>query len=135
MKRVAVVDDEKGVRELYCNLLEENGYQPISFEQPKEFLATVGRDEYDLLLLDYSMPEVSGARVIEELLNHDFLRSLPVLVISGILENAIEIPEEKKQHYLAISYMKKPCKLSWLLSTVESLVKLRHYYMLAGASV
>jgi two-component system cell cycle sensor histidine kinase/response regulator CckA len=68
-KCVLVVDDEDMVRDLARVVLERHGLRVLVAADGDEALAQYGahRDEIDLVLLDYSLPGVTGLQVFEEL--------------------------------------------------------------------
>ncbi|RJP62055.1 MAG: response regulator [Candidatus Auribacter fodinae] len=59
---ILIVDDEKFVREVACEMLQYIGYTVVSFSNAKEALEYYQEhaDEIDLVLLDMVMPEING---------------------------------------------------------------------------
>jgi FixJ family two-component response regulator len=64
---VSVVDDDESVRESLPDLLHEFGYAAKSFASAEEFLASGSVSETRCLLLDVSMPGMSGPDLQREL--------------------------------------------------------------------
>ncbi len=66
---VLVVDDEDMVRDLARLVLERRGYRVLTAADGEEALAQYGahRGEIDVVLLDYSMPGLTGLQVYEAL--------------------------------------------------------------------
>jgi CheY-like chemotaxis protein len=60
--RILVVDDEEGVRDTACDILEDLGYLVDLAEDGKDGLAQFEKspDAYDLVLLDMVMPKMNG---------------------------------------------------------------------------
>jgi DNA-binding LytR/AlgR family response regulator len=78
--RVLVVDDEPLARTALANILSARS-DVDSFELASdagEALDKIGRNSYDLLLLDISMPELSGVEFVDQLKQSD--RPLPSIV-------------------------------------------------------
>lgn len=64
---VSVVDDDESVRESLPDLLREFGYAAKSFASAEEFLASGSVSETRCLVLDVSMPGMSGPELQREL--------------------------------------------------------------------
>ncbi len=78
-----VDDNPKSSRLLSC-VLEECGFRVITKNDPLEALAICKRTDFDLVLLDYEMPAMSGTQLagkIKLLKGH-----IPVVLISGRAE-------------------------------------------------
>lgn len=68
--RVAVVDDTEHVREMLVSMLELDGFQVVGqAASGSEAVSMVSEKRPDVLVLDYSMPEMDGltaARMVRE---------------------------------------------------------------------
>lgn len=78
---VYVVDDDAGVRSGFSRLLRSAGFEARCFGSAREFLATVGNLAQACILLDITMPEMSGHEVQAELNQRGI--TLPVLAVSA----------------------------------------------------
>jgi FixJ family two-component response regulator len=78
---VSVVDDDESVRDSLPDLLQIMGYTVLVFASAEEFLASDGVDRTDCLLLDVTMPHMSGPELHRALL--DAGRNLPVIYITA----------------------------------------------------
>ena len=65
--RVAVVDDDESVRESLPDLLREFGFAVAAFSSAEEFLASDYVGQTDCLILDISMPGMTGPDLQREL--------------------------------------------------------------------
>ncbi len=78
---VFYVDDNPKSSRLLTSVLEECGFRVITKNDPIEALAVCQRTYFDLALLDYEMPLMSGSRLAQEI---KFLApDVPVVLISG----------------------------------------------------
>ncbi|MFP4492221.1 MAG: response regulator, partial [Spirochaetaceae bacterium] len=91
-KKIVVIDDERHVLSMLEELFEDNGFSVDAFEEPEEFLAHVTEEMYEVIILDYNMPGMTGQDVVAKLLGKDVLRTTPLILISGFLEDTIELP-------------------------------------------
>ncbi|HET7541358.1 MAG TPA: ATP-binding protein [Polyangiaceae bacterium] len=79
---VMLVDDESAVRRVLRAMLERSGFRVIECEDGARALAELERGaQPDVLLIDRSMPGLSGEEVIEQLWQRGV--RLPTLVLSG----------------------------------------------------
>ncbi len=78
---VLIVEDENEVRELYRDLLTDNGFDVLLATNGREGLVLAREKSWDLMLLDIMLPEIDGLSVLQEIKeNHD----KPVLIISNL---------------------------------------------------
>ncbi len=86
-KRVLVADDEPVIRRLVSRLLTRAGYDVELVCDGREALDRLLSDapKFDLLILDLSMPGMSGSDVLN--ITADRLPDLPILVMSGYSED------------------------------------------------
>jgi len=59
-KRVLLVDDELGQREAIGLLLALDGHRVVQAANGQEALEHLGRESFDLVITDYSMPGMAG---------------------------------------------------------------------------
>jgi FixJ family two-component response regulator len=78
---VSVVDDDVSVRESLPDLLTEFGFDPATFASAEEFLASDKVRCTSCLILDVSMPRMSGPELQQELARRG--RSIPIVYITG----------------------------------------------------
>ena len=92
--KVIHIDDEDNFLELtkkYLNHLYKNQFQISSFTDPVEALEHIQNNCYDILLLDYQMPIMSGLEILKIL--RDQPNEIPVIFFTakGNLEAVIEM--------------------------------------------
>lgn len=63
--RIAIADDDKLIRDHAEATLSLAGYQCETFTNGRDVIATLKRDTFDLLLLDWNMPGMTAIEVIE----------------------------------------------------------------------
>ena len=66
-KKVMVVDDEADVISVLEIVLEENGFEVNTFEDPIVALKSYRAGVYDLLILDIKMPEMDGFELYDRI--------------------------------------------------------------------
>ena len=78
---VFYVDDNPKSSRLLTSVLEECGFRVITKNDPIEALALCQRTSFDLALLDYEMPAMSGSKLAQEI--KYLAPDVPVVLISG----------------------------------------------------
>lgn len=86
------IDDEVDLLKAYVIFLEEKGYEVTSINNGADAIDLVKQERFDLVLLDESMPGLSGLEVLEELKKIDSM--MPVVMITkneeeGVMDEAI----------------------------------------------
>lgn len=86
MARILLVDDEENVREMAEAMLQKAGYTIITAANGREALEIFKQEKnFDLLLIDFMMPEMDGAELFGEVRKID--PEIKVLLASGYGEN------------------------------------------------
>ncbi len=78
---VFYVDDNPKSSRLLTGVLEECGFRVIMKNDPLEALALCRRTYFDVALLDYEMPLMSGSKLAQEI--KYLVPDVPVVLISG----------------------------------------------------
>lgn len=80
--RCAVLDDDKAQTELVSKLLADAGHNCEVFHQGRTLINRLRQDTFDLLVIDWNMPGMSGIEVLENVRQGQH-SSLPVLMITS----------------------------------------------------
>jgi FixJ family two-component response regulator len=78
---VAVVDDDESVRESLPDLLKELGFAAVAFASAEAFLESELVDRTSCLLLDVTMPGMSGPELQQELARRSL--QIPIVFITA----------------------------------------------------
>ncbi len=62
--RIAILDDDATQVDLISGVLEQAGYRTNSFGRAASLMAELGRETYDLLIVDWNLPDSSGIDLI-----------------------------------------------------------------------
>ena len=84
-KLILVVDDQKGMRLLFEEVLTHYGYRVATASDGAEALALLTKAQPDLILLDMKMPGLSGPETLLELRTH--YPELPVIMITADVDD------------------------------------------------
>ena len=90
---IAIIDDDEAVRESLLDLLEVSGYSVATFASAAEFLNSPQIPHTGCLLLDISMPGMSGIDLNKELKRRNI--AIPTVFMTGHAQDAL-INEAKR---------------------------------------
>ncbi len=79
--KILVVDDDAIVVKSCHRILEAEGFQVTSAPSADEALKTLGKYEFDLLLVDVKMPKHDGLYLMKEIKKN--WPDIPIIVMSG----------------------------------------------------
>ncbi|NMM14215.1 MAG: response regulator [Rhodoferax sp.] len=115
MANILVVDDELGIRDLLCEILNDEGHNVEVAENAAQARAARVRERPDLVLLDIWMPDTDGVTLLKEWSTTGAL-TMPVIMMSGhaTIETAVEATKIG-----ALAFLEKPITLQKLLKAVE----------------
>ena len=79
--KIAIVDDEKDMRQSISQWLALSGYDTETFSSAEEALGTLGPDYPGIVISDIKMPGMDGIQLLRKLMGSD--SALPVIMITG----------------------------------------------------
>jgi CheY-like chemotaxis protein len=79
--RILVVDDEPAIRDVLAAYLHEHGHEVSTAANGSEGLKMFAQAEWDLILTDGLMPEMSGAEFATEIKKQN--PTVPIFLVSG----------------------------------------------------
>jgi DNA-binding NtrC family response regulator len=113
-ERVFVTDDDRAFRVATLTLLEDEGYEVGVAASGREALTELGRGEFDLVLSDMVMGEMSGIELLREIKKR--WPGLPVIMVTGFgsIPTAVEA-----MRLGAVDYLTKPANNEELLMKIR----------------
>jgi CheY-like chemotaxis protein len=113
---ILLVDDDRDTSDILRFFLEREGYEVRLADEGGEALRLMAQHgEPDLILLDLTMPGLSGWGVMDALARHPRWVGTPVVVLTA----SWEVTEEDVLAFGADGMLHKPVKPDDLLATVE----------------
>jgi CheY-like chemotaxis protein/predicted regulator of Ras-like GTPase activity (Roadblock/LC7/MglB family) len=122
MARVLVVDDSLSVRKMVERALEMRGFEVLAASSGTEAMERIDSAMPDLVVCDVVMPDVDGYRICEFVRAHPTLSETPVLLISGIVNNAVL---ERAAQVRSSHVLRKPFTADDLTRKVDELLAAR----------
>lgn len=120
MPKVLVVDDEPNILLSLEFLMQQAGFDVATAEDGEQALAQLDHTQPDLLLLDISLPGISGFEVLEQLRSQTNYQSLPIIMLTA---HGREVEKEKGLALGADDYITKPFSTRQLVDKVKALLQ------------
>ena len=91
MVKIAIVEDEEAIAEMYKIKMLQAGYEVGVASNGHEGLALCEQMKPDLVLLDLMMPEMNGDEMLEKMRSTDWGKEPLVLVLTNLSQHESEI--------------------------------------------
>lgn len=118
MASILVVEDDNDLRYLYGTVLERRGHQVAVASNTGEAIQVLSSQTFDLIILDISMPDGPGTKLITFAQNDNRLENIPIVVISANDRWEDHVRSLGIQHFLV-----KPITNTGLAALVEQMLK------------
>ena len=120
MNRVLVVDDNRDLGKLTSEILKERGFRVnIAFDGVSA-LARIKQEPYDLMILDYRLPGISGLTVLEK--TQQIRPNLKTIMISAF---GNESTKARAKELGAYAFLDKPFNIDGLVKVVKKSLNIR----------
>ena len=118
MFHILVVEDNADMRELFCTVLSDSGYQCLSAADGAEALEIMDKEYVDLIVADIMMPNMDGYELTKAV--RDAGMELPILMVT-----AKDQFDDMQKGFRAGTddYMIKPINVRELVLRVEALLR------------
>lgn len=128
---ILVVDDEPSTVKLLVQLLRRAGFENSTGETDSEkAMHAIGRQKFDLVLLDLRMSGVDGLQILQAIRRADRTKSIPVLVVSAIRDEQTVVTA---LNHGATDVLTKPVRGSELIARCRNLLSEKAYRDLVAA--
>ena len=114
---VLIIDDEAAIRESLQTLLELEGYEVETAGDGQEGLLRIADRPFDLVLLDFALPDRNGIEILQEIRERDAELTVIMITAYGTVENAISAMQAG-----ANNFIQKPWDNEKLLADVRTAV-------------
>ncbi len=119
--RILIVDDDPHIRESLSDVLEDAGYEGFKASGEQEALDQVRARSFDVILMDYNLPNSTGIQIIKKIRKIDLKSQVLMLTADRTQETAVMALQESVADFLV-----KPVDVDRLKHSISnSLEKLR----------
>lgn len=88
-KSILVVEDEKFLRDLYKQIIEEEGYDVETASEGEAALFMIKNNTYDLILLDIILPKIDGISILENISKTEKRKFDNVVLLTNLGQNQV----------------------------------------------
>ena len=115
-ERILLVDDSPDVTRVCAQILSDEGFEVDIAHRGRQALSMLKeRDDYDVLIVDFALPDISGLDLL-----HSLERDIPAILISGYL-NERELDTISRLEGLA--FLRKPFPITALVAAVKRVLR------------
>jgi len=115
--KLLIVEDDRDTSEGVCEYFRETGYEVSPAYDGAQALEYLGRERFDLVLLDVMLPRLTGLAVLHELRKTS---GVPVIMLTAVGDEYTQIASFDG---LADDYVTKPFSILVLAKRVEALLR------------
>jgi DNA-binding NtrC family response regulator len=112
---VLIIDDEAAIRESLETLLELEGYEVTTAEDGGQGLARLAERTFDLVLLDFALPDRDGLETLADIRDRDSELAVIMITAYGTVENAVRAMQGG-----AVNFVQKPWDNEKLLADIRA---------------
>lgn len=119
MARILLVEDNEMNRDMLSRRLERKGFEVTMAVDGREGVERARAGGYDLILMDMSLPEISGWDAARQLREAPETKSVPIIALTA---HAMAGDRERALEAGCNDYDTKPIELVRLLGKIEALL-------------
>src|SRR6476661_5395800 len=119
MVRILLVEDNEMNRDMLSRRLERKGFEVTMAVDGREGVERARAGGYDLILMDMSLPEISGWDAARQLREAPETKSVPIIALTA---HAMAGDRERALEAGCNDYDTKPIELVRLLGKIEALL-------------
>jgi CheY-like chemotaxis protein len=118
--KILLADDEISLRFLLTETLIDEGFEITEATDGQEAIDILQQDEYDLIILDYMMPEKTGIEVCDWLRHSTSVnQQKPVILLTA---KTLDKDKERAMAAGVTNYFVKPFSPLQLISTIKQMI-------------
>src|SRR2546427_12452599 len=125
--KILLVDDEPGITTVFALGLEDHGFKVEAFKDPLQALADFKKGSYDLVLIDYKMPNMNGfelhreIRKIDEKVKVCFITAFEVYheELKKKFQSNLDTSPQYKQKIDVKCFIQKPIDIDELVKRIK----------------
>jgi two-component system, cell cycle response regulator DivK len=119
MVKILLVEDNEMNRDMLSRRLERRGYDVAIAVDGKEGIDKARSGDFDLILMDMSLPEIDGWEATRQLRAQPATENLPIIALTA---HAMAGDREKALEAGCDDYDTKPIEFKRLLAKIEALL-------------
>lgn len=117
MLKILMIEDDMELAEILSEFLEHHGIKVTNYDEPYTGMSALATHNYDLLLLDLTLPNLDGLEVCKRVAKQ---KNIPIIISSARSDIDDKV---KALEYGADDYIPKPYDPQELLARIHSLLR------------
>ena len=117
--KILIIDDNKETTTMLSKFFSSRGFPIVITNDPMEGLLHIQHEQFDVILLDISMPEISGFNIIQILAADGILKDQNIFIFYGTDIHETRIKDLLRREGIS-GFLKKPIELDELFKTITS---------------
>ena len=109
-----MVDDERDICRIISSILKEEGYRINKAYTGGQAIKKIKEKDYNLMILDYKLPDINGIRVVEEV-----RLTNPTLKVIMISAYGNPLTKSMAKNLVVYRFLEKPFDLNRLVKVVK----------------
>jgi len=136
MPKILLIEDEESVVKIIQKILSEKGFHVDVAKTKKEALNQIYKNQYDIILSDYSLPDGTGIEILEKFRKQDTLTPFIIITAYGSINGAVEAMKKGASHYLPkpIDFDNLIKIISFYIDKTEGSIDTENFYGIIGKS-
>src|ERR687896_2383047 len=120
MPAILIVDDEPGVRSALSGVLKDEGYDVDAVDSGEACLERLGRQTYDVVVLDIWLPGMDGLATLSRMRERQIETQVVIISGHGNIESAV-----RAINMGAVDFVEKPLSLEKTVLVVRNALRQR----------
>ena len=121
--RILLAEDNDNLARLLVRFIESRGWEAVTAATGTQAVKQLASGQFDLLLLDLGLPEISGIEILRKIRKSPRLANLPVIIMTGIYKGEKYAQAAVRlgiQHYLEKPFSRESFEAA-LHDTIKSI--------------
>ena len=107
MGKILIIDDDDGLIHFLSRFFQRKGYEVTACSGGRAAIDKIARENFDLILLDYKMPEFNGLDTLTEIKSIEVKTPVIIMTAYGTTDLAIEAMKRGAYDYLVKPFERK----------------------------
>ena len=117
--KILVVDDEEVMRNLFTDILQDEGYQVSTVSNGKEAQDRVKQEQFEIVFLDVHMPVMDGVKTLHAL--REIVPNTAIVMMDSMSSYVLK----KSKQEGAVTCIHKPFNIQEIRSVVKQIINRR----------
>ena len=115
--KILFIDDSIVIRMMFRDMFPPGNFEVMEAKDGQEGLHLIYKEKFNLIMLDWIMPRLSGWEVLQKIKADPLIRNIPLVVMSGRRE---EVTEKIPEPFDSFEFLEKPFDREVLISALKS---------------